>query len=98
MLADATRTTSEPQPPPRAHPAPRSGRELIIIEGDRPRSVSPSPTRIIVVEKRRRSEPVRFWPWFCGTFCCCLICFDCADDCCVGCCGGCCPEAGYDSD
>ena len=92
LLADTAGMASDPRPPPRAHQASR-GRRGLIIEVEGPRSVSPSPTRVIVVEKRRQREPVGFWPWFCGSFCCCLICFDCVDDCCAGCC----PASGYDS-
>ncbi|KAL2021380.1 hypothetical protein VTK56DRAFT_7245 [Thermocarpiscus australiensis] len=69
------------RPPPRAHHASSSSRRYI-VQVEEPRFASPSPTRVIVVEKRRHEEPVGFWPWFCGTFCCCLFCFDCLGDCC----------------
>ncbi|KAL2134990.1 hypothetical protein VTI74DRAFT_10125 [Chaetomium olivicolor] len=87
---EETRPQYYTQPPPRAHHSSRLN-PGVIIEVEPPRRVSPSPTRVVVVEKpRRREEPVGFLPWLCGTFCCCWVCFDCADDCC--------PGREYDSD
>ncbi|KAL2147664.1 hypothetical protein VTI28DRAFT_7016 [Corynascus sepedonium] len=88
----------EPQyytrPPPRAYYAPRGTRGAIVqVEGPRP--VSPSPTRVLVIEKRRqREEPQGLFPWLCASFCCFWVCCDCADSCWC-----CCPEVDYyDSD
>ncbi|KAL2170793.1 hypothetical protein VTG60DRAFT_4448 [Thermothelomyces hinnuleus] len=81
------------RPPPRAHYAPGGSRGVIVqVEGPRP--VSPSPTRVVVVEKRRRREPQGFLSWFCAAICCFWVCSDCAE----GCSSYCCPAVAYDSD
>ncbi|KAK3300669.1 uncharacterized protein B0H64DRAFT_20311 [Chaetomium fimeti] len=79
------------RPPPRAyyHSPPDDRGVILQVEGPRP--ISPSPTRVIVVEKRRREEPVGFLPWLCASFCCCFVCCECADDCWC-----CCPGEDYD--
>ncbi|KAK4098567.1 hypothetical protein N658DRAFT_216624 [Parathielavia hyrcaniae] len=100
-----SRYRPEPRPqyytqrPPRAYHAPARPVSGVLIEIGRPRSPSPSPTRIVVIDKggggRRDSpeRPVGFLSWLCGGCCCFWICCQCVDDC-----WGCCPAKGYDSD
>lgn len=92
--ADDYQPTST-RPPPRAYyqSTTRTSRTAHVIDVEGPeRSLSPSPTRVVVVhEKRRRRqpEPIGCWAWFCASCCCCWVCCDCLNE-------TCCPIREYD--
>ncbi|KAK3989924.1 hypothetical protein QBC44DRAFT_76602 [Cladorrhinum sp. PSN332] len=88
------------RPPPRAYysSASRSDRMVVEVAGPRyERSPSPTPTRVVVIEKHHKrprrpyEEPeLGCWAAFCASCCCCCVCCaECLDD-------TCCPYRSYD--